>query len=144
MLLILLLLGVATVNRDQVAERTLFLWNNEHLVSKGCFSRAYTHSILPVIYGYAELFGQELDERRVGLAIHRRRTEGDLEGILVHPHHARPAGAWRDADREGHAGLVFAGVHGFEATLNDALRVRAVFGLSKRLWVGARAEVESW
>eukprot|EP00904_Undaria_pinnatifida_P003104 jgi/Undpi1/12795/HiC_scaffold_7.g02462.m1 len=35
----------------QVAERTLFLWNNEHLVSKGCFSRAYTHSILPVIYG---------------------------------------------------------------------------------------------
>ncbi|CAB1117570.1 unnamed protein product [Ectocarpus sp. CCAP 1310/34] len=35
----------------QVAERTLFLWNNEHLVSKGCFSRGYTHSILPVIYG---------------------------------------------------------------------------------------------
>lgn len=35
----------------QVAERTLFLWNNEHLVNKGCFSRGYTHSILPVIYG---------------------------------------------------------------------------------------------
>lgn len=45
----LLLLSIG--NRDQVAERTLFLWNNEHLVSKGCFSRAYTHSILPVIYG---------------------------------------------------------------------------------------------
>ncbi|CAN0268027.1 unnamed protein product [Discosporangium mesarthrocarpum] len=35
----------------QVAERTLFLWNNEHLVNKGCFSRQYTHAILPVIYG---------------------------------------------------------------------------------------------
>jgi serine/threonine-protein phosphatase 2A regulatory subunit B' len=35
----------------QVAERTLFLWNNDHLVSKGCFSRAHTHNILPAIYG---------------------------------------------------------------------------------------------
>ncbi|KAG5186544.1 protein phosphatase 2A regulatory B subunit [Tribonema minus] len=35
----------------QVAERTLFLWNNDHLVSKGCFSRAHTTTILPVIYG---------------------------------------------------------------------------------------------
>lgn len=39
------------MDRLQVAERTLFLWNNEHLVSKGCFSRGYTHAILPVIYG---------------------------------------------------------------------------------------------
>lgn len=35
----------------QVAERTLFMWNNEQLVSKGCFSRAHMHNILPVIYG---------------------------------------------------------------------------------------------
>jgi len=35
----------------QVAERTLFLWNNEHLVNVGCLSRAHAHSILPVIYG---------------------------------------------------------------------------------------------
>lgn len=35
----------------QVAERTLFLWNNDHLVNKGCFSRAHTRVILPVIYG---------------------------------------------------------------------------------------------
>ncbi|CAM9912152.1 unnamed protein product, partial [Chrysoparadoxa australica] len=35
----------------QVAERTLFLWNNDHLVNKGCFSRSHTHNVLPIIYG---------------------------------------------------------------------------------------------
>jgi len=35
----------------QVAERTLFLWNNEHLVNVGCLSRAHAGSILPIIYG---------------------------------------------------------------------------------------------
>jgi len=34
----------------QVAERTLFLWNNEHLVNVGCLSRQYSSSVLPVIY----------------------------------------------------------------------------------------------
>jgi len=35
----------------QVAERTLFLWNNEHLVNIGCLSRHSAHNILPIIYG---------------------------------------------------------------------------------------------
>lgn len=34
----------------QVAERTLFLWNNEHLVNNGCLSRAHASLILPAIY----------------------------------------------------------------------------------------------
>jgi len=35
----------------QVAERTLFLWNNEHLVNVGCLSRNHCATILPIIYG---------------------------------------------------------------------------------------------
>jgi len=35
----------------QVAERALFLWNNEQLVNSGCLSRTYASSILPLIYG---------------------------------------------------------------------------------------------
>lgn len=35
----------------QVAERALFLWNNEHLVTNGCLSRQHANLILPVIYG---------------------------------------------------------------------------------------------
>lgn len=35
----------------QVAERALFLWNNEHLVTNGCLSRQHASLILPVIYG---------------------------------------------------------------------------------------------
>jgi len=35
----------------QVAERTLFLWNNEHLVNVGCLSRSHAATILPIIYG---------------------------------------------------------------------------------------------
>ena len=34
----------------QVAERALFLWNNEHLINHGCLSRAYNAQILPLIY----------------------------------------------------------------------------------------------
>jgi len=34
----------------QVAERTLFLWNNEHLVTNGCLSKQHAELILPVIY----------------------------------------------------------------------------------------------
>lgn len=34
----------------QVAERALFLWNNEHLVNVGCLSRAHAGLVLPVIY----------------------------------------------------------------------------------------------
>lgn len=34
----------------QVAERTLFLWNNEHLVTNGCLSRQHADLLLPVIY----------------------------------------------------------------------------------------------
>lgn len=34
----------------QVAERTLFLWNNEQLCSNGCLSRQYTEILLPMIY----------------------------------------------------------------------------------------------
>jgi serine/threonine-protein phosphatase 2A regulatory subunit B' len=34
----------------QVAERSLFLWNNEHLVNSGCLSRQLAESILPQIY----------------------------------------------------------------------------------------------
>lgn len=34
----------------QVAERTLFLWNNEQLCSQGCLSRTYTETLLPMIY----------------------------------------------------------------------------------------------
>lgn len=34
----------------QVTERTLFLWNNEHLVNSGCLSRQLAESILPYIY----------------------------------------------------------------------------------------------
>lgn len=35
----------------QVSERTLFLWNNEHLVNSGCLSRQHAELILPVIFG---------------------------------------------------------------------------------------------
>merc|ERR1719263_2121756 len=35
----------------QVAERTLFLWNNEHLVNSGCLSRLNASTVLPIIYG---------------------------------------------------------------------------------------------
>jgi len=34
----------------QVTERTLFLWNNEHLVNSGCLSRQLAEAILPHIY----------------------------------------------------------------------------------------------
>jgi len=34
----------------QVAERALFLWNNEHLVNAGCLSRQLADAILPVIF----------------------------------------------------------------------------------------------
>lgn len=34
----------------QVAERTLFLWNNEHLVNVGCFSRQHAGMVLPRVY----------------------------------------------------------------------------------------------
>jgi serine/threonine-protein phosphatase 2A regulatory subunit B' len=35
----------------QVAERALFLWNNEHLINSGCLSRAHSAKVLPIIYG---------------------------------------------------------------------------------------------
>lgn len=35
----------------QVAERALFLWNNEHLVTVGILSLQYPNSLLPIIYG---------------------------------------------------------------------------------------------
>lgn len=35
----------------QVVERTLFLWNNEQLVSNGCLSRLHAQTVLPLIYG---------------------------------------------------------------------------------------------
>jgi serine/threonine-protein phosphatase 2A regulatory subunit B' len=35
----------------QVSERTLFLWNNEHLVNHGCLSRTFALTLLPRIYG---------------------------------------------------------------------------------------------
>lgn len=35
----------------QVVERTLFLWNNEHLVNSGCLSRTHAQVVLPIIYG---------------------------------------------------------------------------------------------
>lgn len=34
----------------QVAERALFLWNNEHLVNNGCLSRQFADVVLPAIY----------------------------------------------------------------------------------------------
>lgn len=36
---------------SQVAERALFLWNNEHLVTAGVLSLQYPNPLLPVIYG---------------------------------------------------------------------------------------------
>ncbi len=36
---------------NQVAERALFLWNNDHLVNRGCLGRQHTCTILPIIYG---------------------------------------------------------------------------------------------
>lgn len=35
----------------KVAERALFLWNNEHLVTVGILSLQYPNSLLPIIYG---------------------------------------------------------------------------------------------
>lgn len=35
----------------QVAERALFLWNNDHLLHHGCLSRAHSAKVLPLIYG---------------------------------------------------------------------------------------------
>ena len=34
----------------QVAERILFLWNNEHLVNSGCLSRQLSDTLFPAIY----------------------------------------------------------------------------------------------
>ena len=34
----------------QVAERTLFLWNNDKLVTTGCLNKEYAHIVLPFIY----------------------------------------------------------------------------------------------
>lgn len=34
-----------------MAERALFLWNNENLVNAGCLSRQHAAVILPLIYG---------------------------------------------------------------------------------------------
>jgi len=34
----------------QVTERTLFLWNNEHLINHGCLSKAHAPVLLPLIY----------------------------------------------------------------------------------------------
>jgi hypothetical protein len=36
---------------QKVAERALFLWNNENLVNAGCLSRQHAAVILPLIYG---------------------------------------------------------------------------------------------
>ena len=36
----------------QVAERTLFLWHNEHLVNVGCFSRQHAGMVLPIVYPF--------------------------------------------------------------------------------------------
>ena len=38
----------------QVAERTLFLWNNDQLVNSGCLSKSHTSILLPMIYGPLE------------------------------------------------------------------------------------------
>ena len=35
----------------QVAERTLFLWNNEQLLNYGVLAKAYTADVLPTLYG---------------------------------------------------------------------------------------------
>ena len=35
----------------QVVERTLFLWNNEHLMNLGCLSMFSAPTVLPIIYG---------------------------------------------------------------------------------------------
>ena len=35
----------------QVVERTLGLWNNEHLVTSGCLSRMTADVVLPILYG---------------------------------------------------------------------------------------------
>lgn len=35
----------------QVAERALFLWNNEHLYTVGCFCKEYSTLVLPTLYG---------------------------------------------------------------------------------------------
>lgn len=34
----------------QVAERVLFLWNNDHLLNHGCLSRTHVHQVLPIIF----------------------------------------------------------------------------------------------
>mmetsp|Transcript_16603 Transcript_16603/g.24579 ORF Transcript_16603/g.24579 Transcript_16603/m.24579 type:complete len:438 (-) Transcript_16603:207-1520(-) len=53
----------------QVAERSLFLWNNDHLVSKGCFSRTHMESILSVIYKHLHKHSQgHWNSNVVGLA----------------------------------------------------------------------------
>ena len=38
----------------QVAERALFLWNNDQLVNSGCLSKSHTSILLPMIYGPLE------------------------------------------------------------------------------------------
>jgi len=35
----------------QVAERTLLMWNNEHLLSQGCFSQQHSPALLPLLVG---------------------------------------------------------------------------------------------
>ena len=37
----------------QVAERALFLWNNEQLVKNGILNQAHASAVLPMMYVYS-------------------------------------------------------------------------------------------
>lgn len=66
----------------QVAERALFLWNNEHLLTHGILSRTYATDVLPLLYS-------ALQKNAVG---HWNQTVETLaQNVLKHYNDADPA-----------------------------------------------------
>jgi len=49
--LFLLMVRCLSSDHFQVTERTLLMWNNDHLLNQGCFSQQHSQILLPMIYG---------------------------------------------------------------------------------------------
>jgi serine/threonine-protein phosphatase 2A regulatory subunit B' len=68
----------------QVAERALFLWNNEHLVQNGCLSKKLSPMVLPRIYGalYKNAqFGMESAGEQIAEDIDEPHWNTTVEGL---------------------------------------------------------------
>eukprot|EP00638_Chattonella_subsalsa_P018051 CAMPEP_0117894732 /NCGR_PEP_ID=MMETSP0950-20121206/26178_1 /TAXON_ID=44440 /ORGANISM="Chattonella subsalsa, Strain CCMP2191" /LENGTH=538 /DNA_ID=CAMNT_0005755401 /DNA_START=46 /DNA_END=1663 /DNA_ORIENTATION=+ len=52
----------------QVTERTLLMWNNEHLLGQGCFSQQHSPALLPLIVGPLQLLSEHWNQNVKSLA----------------------------------------------------------------------------